>query len=183
MGRASITRVVIALVSVAAACARPQSEVMRARITREGFGTTTDGKDVDAFTLTNAKGLELRAITYGATIISLRVPDRQGRLDDIVLGYPTLAGYLEKSPYFGAIVGRYGNRIARGRFTLDGATYGLATNDGPNHLHGGVRGFDKVVWSASPSETETSAAVALSYTSPAGEEGYPGTLPVRVTYT
>src|SRR6266540_820056 len=130
MGRASITRVVIALVSVAAACARPQSEVMRARITREAFGTTTDGKDVDAFTLTNAKGLELRAITYGATIISLRVPDRQGRLDDIVLGYPTLAGYLEKSPYFGAIVGRYGNRIAKGRFTLDGKSYQLATNNG-----------------------------------------------------
>src|SRR6266545_69216 len=183
MRRASITRVVIALFSIAAACARPKSEVMRARITREAFGTTTDGKSVDAFTLTNAKGLELRAITYGATIIALRVPDRQGHLDDIVLGYPTLAGYLEKSPYFGAIVGRYGNRIARGRFTLDGATYGLATNDGPNHLHGGVRGFDKVVWSASPSETETSAAVALSYTSPAGEEGYPGTLAVRVTYT
>jgi aldose 1-epimerase len=155
----------------------------RPRITRMPFGTLRDGKPVELFTLTNAHGLEAAIMTYGATVVSLRTPDRAGRLDDIVLGYPTLAGYLGKSPYFGAIVGRYGNRIARGRFTLDGATYGLATNDGPNHLHGGVRGFDKVVWSASPSETETSAAVALSYTSPAGEEGYPGTLAVRVTYT
>ena len=155
----------------------------RPRITRVPFSTLADGKPVELFTLTNAHGLEAAIMTYGATVVSLRTPDRAGRLDDIVLGYPTLAGYLEKSPYFGAIVGRYGNRIARGRFTLDGATYGLATNDGPNHLHGGVRGFDKVVWSASPSETETSAAVALSYTSPAGEEGYPGTLAVRVTYT
>jgi aldose 1-epimerase len=155
----------------------------RPRITRVPFGTLADGKTVELFTLTNAHGLEAAIMTYGATVVSLRTPDRAGRLDDIVLGYPTLAGYLEKSPYFGAIVGRYGNRIARGRFTLDGATYGLATNDGPNHLHGGVQGFDKVVWSASLSETETSAAVALSYTSPAGEEGYPGTLAVRVTYT
>jgi len=183
MRRASFTRAVIALVTVAAACARPKSEVMRARITREAFGTTTDGKSVDAFTLTNAKGLELRAITYGATIISLRVPDRQGHLDDIVLGYPTLAGYLEKSPYFGAIVGRYGNRIAKGRFTLDGKTYALATNNGPNHLHGGIKGFDKVVWSVDSSHQDSSATLTFSYTSPAGEEGYPGTLQARVTYT
>ena len=183
MGRASITRVVIALFTVAVACARPKPEVMHARITREAFGTTTDGKSVDAFTLTNAKGLELRAITYGATIISLRVPDRQGHLDDIVLGYPTLAGYLEKSPYFGAIVGRYGNRIAKGRFTLDGKTYALATNNGPNHLHGGIKGFDKVVWSVDSSHQDSSATLTFSYTSPAGEEGYPGTLQARVTYT
>jgi aldose 1-epimerase len=183
MGRASITRVVIALFIVAVACARPKSEVMHARITREAFGTTTDGKSVDAFTLTNGKGLELRAITYGATIISLRVPDRLGRLDDIVLGYPTLAGYLDKSPYFGAIVGRYGNRIAKGRFTLDGKTYALATNNGPNHLHGGIKGFDKVVWSVDSSHQDSSATLTFSYTSPAGEEGYPGTLQARVTYT
>src|SRR5881394_2730990 len=122
MCRSTITRVVIALCAVAAGCARQKPAVMHARITREAFGTTTDGKSVDAFTLTNAKGLELRAITYGATIISLRVPDRLGHLDDIVLGYPSLAGYLDKSPYFGAVVGRYGNRIAKGRFTLDGKT-------------------------------------------------------------
>jgi aldose 1-epimerase len=157
--------------------------MMRARITREAFGTTTDGKTVDAFTLTNATGLELRAITYGATIVSLRVPDRQGRLDDVVLGYPTLAGYLEKSPYFGAVVGRYGNRIAKGRFTLEGKAYSLATNNGPNHLHGGVKGFDKVVWSVDTSRSDSAATLAFSYTSPAGEEGYPGTLQARVTYT
>jgi aldose 1-epimerase len=111
------------------------------------------------------------------------VADRDGQLDDVVLGYPTLDGYLEASPYFGSIVGRYGNRIAGGRFTLDGKTYRLATNDGPNHLHGGLRGFDKVVWDAEPSETDSTATVALTYTSPAGEEGYPGTLRARVAYT
>jgi aldose 1-epimerase len=138
---------------------------------------------VDLFTLTNATGVEVRAMTYGATIVSLRTPDRAGRLDDIVLGYPTLAGYLEKSPYFGAIVGRYGNRIAKGRFRLDGKAYQLATNDGPNHLHGGAKGFDKVVWTADTSRSDSSASITFAYASPAGEEGYPGTLQAQVTYT
>ena len=169
-----------ALVLGAAACHRP---LMRAHITRTPFGTTSDGKAVELFTLTNAHGVEVRAMTYGATIVSLRTPDRGGHLGDIVLGYPTLAGYLAQSPYFGAIVGRYGNRIAKGRFTLDGKAYQLATNNGPNHLHGGVKGFDKVVWSAEPAETDSSATVTISYVSPAGEEGYPGTLRARVTYT
>jgi aldose 1-epimerase len=165
------------------ACGGSRQTMRRTRITQGSFGTTADGKAVDLFTLTNAHGLEVRAMTYGATIVSLRVPDRKGSLDDIVLGYPSITGYLEKSPYFGAIVGRYGNRIARGRFTIDGTTYRLATNDGPNHLHGGLRGFDKVVWSAEPSQSDSQASVALSYVSPAGEEGYPGTLHARVTYT
>src|SRR5437773_7912111 len=169
-----------ALVLGAAACHRP---LMRAHITRTPFGTTSDGKAVELFTLTNAHGVEVRAMTYGATIVSLRTPDRGGHLGDIVLGYPTLAGYLAQSPYFGAIVGRYGNRIAKGRFSLDGKTYQLATNNGPNHLHGGVKGFDKVVWSTAPAETDSSAAVTLSYISPAGEEGSRGTLHARVTYT
>src|SRR5205807_836205 len=118
----------------------------------------------------------------GAIITSVRVPDRAGRFDDIVLGYDDLAGYLAQPAYFGAVVGRYGNRIAKGRFTLDGKTYTLATNNGPNHLHGGVRGFDKVVWKADP-PTAGAASVTLRYTSPDGEEGYPGTLAARVTYT
>ncbi len=172
--------IIAALVLGAAACHRPS---MRAHITRTAFGTTADGTAVDLFTLTNARGVEVRAMTYGATIVSLRTPDRGGRLGDIVLGYPTLAGYLAQSPYFGAVVGRYGNRIARGRFSLDGKAYQLATNNGPNHLHGGVKGFDKVVWSAEPAESDSSAAVTFSYVSPAGEEEYPGTLHARVTYT
>src|SRR5205809_5270353 len=183
MHRASVARVVFALLAVASACGRSKRGVMHTRITREAFGTTGDGKSVDAFTLTNATGLEVRAMTYGATIVSLRTPDRDGRLDDIVLGYPTLAGYLEKSPYFGAVVGRYGNRIAKGRFRLDGRSYQLATNNGPNHLHGGAKGFDKVVWTADTARSDSAAAITFTYTSPAGEEGYPGTLRARVTYT
>jgi aldose 1-epimerase len=183
MRRASAARVGITLLVVSSACGRAKPGVMHARLTRTAFGTTGDGKSVDLFTLTNAAGIEVRAMTYGATILSLRVPDRQGRLDDIVLGYPTLAGYLEKSPYFGAIVGRYGNRIAKGRFRLDGKSHQLTTNDGPNHLHGGAKGFDKVVWTADTSQRDSSATLIMSYTSPAGEEGYPGTLQARVTYT
>jgi aldose 1-epimerase len=144
-----------------------------ATVTSTSFGTLPDGTAVEVYTLTNAAGLEVRAITYGATIVSLKTPDRAGRLGDIVLGHDQLAGYLDKSPYFGAIVGRYGNRIAKARFTLDGKTYALAANNGPNHLHGGVRGFDKVVWKAQP----------FADTSPDGEEGYPGNLTAMVTYT
>src|SRR5947207_9353249 len=149
-------------------------------VTRAPFGRTPDGEAVESFTLTNAH-IELRAISYGGIIVSLRVPDRTGRFDDVVLGHDTLEGYLAKPAYFGAVVGRYGNRIAKGRFTLDGKVYTLATNNGPNHLHGGVRGFDKVVWKAEPAAA--GVAVTFRYTSPDGEEGYPGTLTARVTYT
>lgn len=142
-----------------------------------------DGQTVELFTLANAGGVELRAITYGGIIASLKTPDRTGRPDDIVLGYDSLAGYLENSPYFGAIVGRFGNRIARGTFTLDGTTYRLATNNVPNHLHGGNRGFDKVIWAAEPFQSDSGVGVVFRYTSPDGEEGYPGTLRARVTYT
>lgn len=154
-----------------------------ARVTRAPFGTLPDGTPVAVFTLTNGTGTEVRAITYGGIIVSIRVPDRDGRLGDIVLGYDTLDGYVAKSPYFGCITGRYANRIARARFTLDGRTYQLAANDGPNHLHGGVRGFDKVVWRGEPFEGPDGVGVVFSRTSPDGEEGYPGTLEVRVTYT
>ena len=154
----------------------------RAGVTRAAFGKLPDGTAVESFTLRNARGVEVRAITYGAIITSLRVPDRAGRLGDVVLGHDDLAGYLDKPAYFGSVVGRYGNRIAKGRFTLDGKTYTLATNNGPNHLHGGIRGFDKVVWKADPTAAGT-AAVTFRYTSPDGEEGYPGTLAARVTYT
>lgn len=152
-------------------------------VTRTSFATLPDGAPVDLFTLANAAGTRIRAITYGGIILSLEVPDRDGRPGDIVLGYDSLDGYLKRPEYFGSIIGRYANRIARGRFVLDGAEYRLTTNDGPNHLHGGVRGFDKVVWQAEPIESARGAGVVFTRTSPDGEEGYPGTVTVRVTYT
>ncbi len=152
-------------------------------VTRAPFGRLPGGQAVELFTLTNAHGIEVRVMTYGGIITVIRAPDRAGRLDDIVLGYDSLAGYLKASPYFGAIVGRYANRIAHGQFTLDGTTYRLAQNNGPNTLHGGVRGFDKVVWSGEPFEGDSGVGVTLRYTSKDGEEGYPGTLVTRVTYT
>ena len=137
---------------------------------------------MELFTLTNALGTELSATSYGGIIVSLRVPDRAGNLGDVVLGFDSLAGYLNNTPYFGAIVGRYANRIGEGRFTLDGTTYRLTNNDGPHHLHGGIKGFDKVVWQADPLEADGSVGVAFSHTSPDGDEGYPGTLTARVRY-
>ena len=133
------------------------------------------------FTMTNVNGVEIRAITYGAIITSIRVPDRAGRFADVVLGFDNLEGYVKTHPYFGTVVGRYGNRIAGGRFTLNGQTYKLAQNNGPNHLHGGNKGFDKYVWKGEP--LANGRGVAFSRTSPDGEEGYPGNLAVRVTYT
>jgi aldose 1-epimerase len=155
----------------------------RATVKRAPFGQLPDGTAVEIFTLTNAGSMEVRTIPYGAIIVSIKVPDRDGRVDDVVLGFDALEGYAKGHPFFGAVVGRYGNRIAKGRFTLDGQTYQLATNDGPNHLHGGVRGFDKRVWHAEPFERDGSTGVVYTLSSPDGEEGYPGTLSVRVTYS
>lgn len=160
-----------------------RSPLMESHVTRQRFGATPSGEAVELFTLTNAHGMKIGVMTYGGIIVSLEVPDRHGAAGDVVLGYDSLAGYLRDSPYFGAIVGRYGNRIAKGRFTLDGREYRLATNNGPNHLHGGVRGFDKAVWQAEPFEDARGAGVVLRHTSPDGEEGYPGTLNAKVTYT
>lgn len=169
----------IALLPMAAACGRERG----ARISQAPYGRTPDGVAVEAFTLTNAHGIEVCAITYGAIIVSLRVPDRAGQMDDVVLGYDSLDGYLRASPYFGAIVGRYGNRIGAARFVLDGKTYRLAANDGANHLHGGIKGFDKVVWHAEPFQNDTGVGVVFTHTSPDSDEGYPGALAARVTYT
>src|SRR4051812_38510927 len=154
-----------------------------ATVTVAPFGRMPDGKAVEVYTLTNVRGMEVRAITYGAIIQAIRVPDRDGRLDDITLGYDSLPGYLTASPYFGAVVGRYANRIARGQFTLGGQTYRLAANNGPNHLHGGLKGFDKVVWEAKSFQRGDTVGVEFQHTSPDGDEGYPGTLHVSVTYT
>lgn len=150
------------------------------------FGTTADGTPVDVYTLTNAHGLRLRAMTYGATVLSLEVPDREGKLADVVLGYDTLQEYIADSPYFGAVVGRYGNRIAKGAFTLGGKTYSLALNNEPGgikcSLHGGSRGFDKVVWKGEGLVRDGAQGVRFTHVSPDGEEGYPGNLTVSVTY-
>jgi aldose 1-epimerase len=151
---------------------------MKASIQRTAFGKLSDGTAVDLFTLNNANGLVAKITNYGAMITELHVPDRNGNLGDVVLGFDNLGQYLQGHPCFGCTVGRVANRIARGRFVLDGKTYTLATNDGPNHLHGGLKGFDKVVWQATPLN---GAAVRFAYTSPDGEEGYPGALVVEVT--
>jgi aldose 1-epimerase len=155
----------------------------RDRVSRAPFGHLPDGRAVELFTLTNAHGIEVRAMTYGAIIMAIRTPDRTGTQADIVLGFDSLGGYVGGSPYFGAVVGRYANRIAGGRFTLDGVSYQLARNNGPNSLHGGARGFDKVVWSGEPFDTDSTVGVTLRYESPDGEEGYPGAVAVQVTYT
>ncbi len=152
-------------------------------IEKQAFGKTADGKDVDLYTLTNANGLKTQITNYGGIVTTLYVPDRDGKLDDIVLGYETLDEYIANSPYFGALVGRCGNRIGKGKFTLDGVDYTLATNDGENHLHGGVKGFDKVVWDAEPLETPDGPALKLTYLSADGEEGYPGNLKSTAIYT
>lgn len=152
-------------------------------ITSEVFGTLADGQTVSLYTLVNANGMKVKITNYGGIVTSLEVPDKNGKFEDIVLGYDKLDGYLEDSPYFGALIGRYGNRIGKGKFTLNGKTYTLATNNGANHLHGGLKGFDKVVWDAEIVKTENSVGLKLSYLSKDGEEGYPGNHSCSVTYT
>jgi aldose 1-epimerase len=151
-------------------------------ITKSPYGAV-DGKDISLFTLTNTHGLVLKVTNYGTTITELHVPDKAGKSADIVAGFESIDGYLKSSPYFGATVGRVANRIKHGQFTLEGKTYKLATNNPPNHLHGGKKGFDKVVWNGEPSESQDGPAVKFTYVSTDGEEGYPGTLTAKVTYT
>lgn len=152
-------------------------------ISKRSFGITPDSIEVEAYTLTNINGMEVGIITYGGIITSLKVPDVDNVYDDVVLGYDSLDQYIRSSPYFGAIIGRYGNRIANGKFTLDDVEYSLVTNDGKNHLHGGLKGFDKVVWTARTGEMDDAVFLALSYLSKDMEEGYPGNLECTVTYT
>lgn len=147
------------------------------------WGTTTDGQTVTAYTLANANKIKATIIDYGATLVTFETPDRDGNVADIVLGCDTMECYEEHSPYFGATIGRYGNRIAKGKFTIDGTEYTLATNNGPNHLHGGAVGFDKVLWDANEFSSEYDAGVVFTYVSEDGEEGYPGNLQVKVTYS
>ena len=146
------------------------------------FGKMPDGQTIDLYTLNNSSGMRVAITNYGGRIVSLTVPDRTGKMDDVVLGFDDLAGYLANNPYFGALIGRYGNRIGGAKFTLDGKEYRLAANDGPNSLHGGLKGFDKVVWKAHE-VPGNHPALELTYLSKDGEEGYPGNLKVKVVYT
>jgi aldose 1-epimerase len=152
-------------------------------VKQETWGKTAEGTPVERFTLTNANNVTVRIMTLGGIITEWHVPDRQGKLADVALGFDDLKGYLGGHPYFGCITGRYANRIAKGRFTLDGTDYKLATNNGPNHLHGGVKGLDKVVWNGKAGAGKDGPSVILTYTSPDGDEGYPGALTMTVTYT
>jgi len=152
-------------------------------IAKQSFGQTQDGMEVEMYTLTNANGIRAKISTYGGTLVSLELPDRDGNMSDVALGFDTFDGYLTSHPYFGVTVGRYANRIGGAKFTLEGKEYKLAANDGANHLHGGVRGLDKVLWNTSEVEAENGVGLRLAYISMAGEENYPGTLACIVTYT
>ncbi|MBI1881194.1 MAG: galactose mutarotase [Chloroflexi bacterium] len=157
--------------------------VAEGTLVKASYGTTADGVAVDEYTLTNANGMEVKISTYGGIISSVKVPDRNGNLADVALGFDNLKDYETKNPYFGCITGRYANRIAKGKFSIEGEEYTLATNNGPNSLHGGLKGFDKVVWTAKEAQSTDGVGLELTYTSPDGEEGYPGNLDVKVVYT
>ncbi|MFC1484231.1 aldose epimerase family protein [Candidatus Neomarinimicrobiota bacterium] len=150
---------------------------------KTSFGQLMDGTPVDLYTLTNANECEMKITNYGCIVVSLKVPDRAGHLDDVVLGYEILEDYIENNPYFGAAIGRYGNRIGGAKFSLDGMEYKLAANDGNNHLHGGLKGFDKVLWIGEEIPGREGPTVKFTYLSKDGEEGYPGNLSVEIIYT
>lgn len=162
-----------------------QGSMAQNNLTLEKFeyGTTNNNEIVDGFTLKNSKGISVSIITFGATVISIKMPDADGNVEDITLGYKDLIGYENDNSYLGATVGRYANRIAKGKFILDGVEYQLSTNDNGNHLHGGNKGFNKVVWKAEPFERENEIGVKLEYLSEDGEEGYPGNMKATVTYS
>jgi aldose 1-epimerase len=159
------------------------SAMVKPKIEKQPFGMTANGEPVELYTLTNVNGLEARIMTYGGTVVSLKTRDRNGNLGDIVLGYETLEGYLKNSPYFGSIIGRYGNRIGKGSFSLNRKQYALPKNNGLNTLHGGIKGFDKVVWNAKEVTLQDGVGLSLTYLSKDGEEGFPGNLSVTVVYT
>jgi len=175
----------VLLILFIAGCTQQTKEVKNKqehmKITKETFGKI-DSTEVYLFTLSNQNGMTVKITNYGGIVTSIVTPDKEGKLADVVLGFDELQPYLDGHPYFGCIVGRYGNRIALGKFSIDGTEYTLATNNGPNHLHGGIKGFDKVIWDAKTKNGPESATLILKYTSPDMEEGYPGNLRVRVAY-
>jgi len=160
-----------------------RSTVLAKPTGKTAFGKTPDGQNVDLYTLTNKNGMQVAITNFGGIVVRIKVADRHGKVEDVVLGYDSLDGYISDKSYFGAVVGRYGNRIAQGKFTLDGATYTLARNNGENSLHGGIKGFNKAVWEAREVAAKDGPSVELTYTSKDGEEGYPGNLSVKVVYT
>ena len=191
--RLLMTITLVALAVAFAACGQqPQSttntgktekESMKPSVKKDSFGKLADGTPVDSYTLTNKNGVEVKITNYGATITSIKVPDRSGKFDDVTLGYDSIDGYLAKNPHLGAVAGRFANRIAKGEFNLNGKAYKLAKNNGENHLHGGPKGFYQAMWTATPIESGDTVGVTLKYLSKDGEEGYPGNLDVTVTYT
>lgn len=184
LGRAGAAAAMVALsVGVAAFDGAVLAKEPAMSVTKSAFGKLSDGAQVDLYTLKNARGVTVKIMTYGGVITSLKAPDRRGQPGEVQLGFDTLDEYLKGHPYFGALCGRVANRIAGGRFKIDGKTYQLATNNGPNHLHGGEQGFDKKVWKAKPIEDKDRVGVELTYVSPDGEEGYPGTLSTTVVYS
>ena len=175
--------IVIFLVIISNSCTKISKKMQVLKIDKIQFGETMDGTGVDQFILSNNNGMEVRIITYGGIITSWMAPDKNGDYKDIVLGYNTLAEYEAETPYFGALIGRYGNRIAKGKFSLGNQEYTLAVNNGVNHLHGGLKGFDKVIWDAKTIVSDSTVSLELSYLSKDMEEGYPGNLETKVTYT
>jgi aldose 1-epimerase len=166
-----------------AGCAQKTKTGESIPVTKTLFGKTADGKEVDLYTLKNKNGMEVHVLNYGATIAAIKTPDRSGKMDDIVLGFDTVDGYISDHPFFGVVVGRYGNRIAKGRFRLNGVEYKLAVNNGENHLHGGLKGFDKAFWTVKDVSQGSEPRIELTYLSKDGEEGYPGNLSVSVIYS
>jgi aldose 1-epimerase len=161
----------------------PEEEESTMSVEETAYGTLPDGREVHLYTLENSNGMRVKLTDYGAITVSVEVPDKDGKVSDVTLGYDTLEGWLGNTSYFGATVGRYANRIAQGKFELEGQTYTLATNNGENHLHGGIKGFDKVLWKGEMTETDDGVGVRFTRTSPDGEEGYPGNLQVTALYT
>ncbi len=164
-------------------CKSKSEKAMKPTITKEAYGTLPDGQQADLYTLTNADSMVVQITNYGGIITKWMAPDKNGEMADVVLGFDSLSAYVKNNPFFGALVGRYGNRIAKGSFTLDGKAYPLVTNNGPNHLHGGKVGFDKKIWKAEEVQGDSTVGLKLTYTSADMEEGYPGKLDVTVTYT
>ncbi|MGQ1945843.1 aldose epimerase family protein [Geofilum sp. OHC36d9] len=160
-------------------CCSPKQQ----NIQKEVFGTLSTGETVDLYTLTSTTGMKVKIMTFGGALVAIETPDKNDSSTNVILGFDNLSDYENNRVFFGALIGRYGNRIAKGKFTLDNVDYQLVTNDGENHLHGGEKGFDRVVWQATPIENAEAPALKLSYLSPDGEQGYPGNLNVTVTYT
>lgn len=182
-GLAAVILTVLTLAPLAANAHLLKDNAKKMSVEKTQFGTLPDGRQVELYTCTNANGLTLKMMTYGAIVVAVETPDREGELENITLGFDSLEPYLERHPYFGATVGRYCNRIAKGKFTLNGTQYTLAVNNGPNHLHGGENGFDRVLWNAEPIQRDDAVGVRMTYRSKDGEEGYPGNLDVTAIYT